>query len=56
MTWPIQVDQSSSFERLRSEPHLADDYATKADNHPFAGDLTAHHEAPALIEHLDELA
>jgi hypothetical protein len=42
--------------RLRSHPYLADDDAAKADDHSFAGDLTAHHEAPALIEHLKELA
>jgi hypothetical protein len=36
--------------------YLADDNAAKADNHSLAGDLTAHHEAPALIEHFNELA
>ncbi len=35
--------------------YLADDNAAKADNHSLAGNLTAHHEAPALIEHFDEL-
>jgi hypothetical protein len=41
---------------LRSHPYLADDDAAKANDHSFAGDLTAHHEAPALVEHLKELA
>jgi hypothetical protein len=37
-------------------PYLADDYATKADNHSFARHFTTHYKAPALIKHLDELA
>ena len=45
-----------SLGRLRSRSYLADDDAAKAEDHSFAGDLTAHHEAPALIEHLKELA
>jgi hypothetical protein len=36
--------------------YLADDNPAKADNHSLAGNLTAQHEAPALIEHFDELA
>lgn len=56
MTWPDQMDQYMPFGETSFTPYLADDDAAKADDHSFAGDLTAHHEAPALIEHLEELA
>ena len=39
-----------------AHPYLADDYATKADNHSLAGNLTVYHEAPTLIEQFDKLA
>ena len=56
MTWPDQMDQYMPFGETSFNPYLADDDAAKADDHSFAGDFTAHHEAPALIEHLKELA
>ena len=55
MAWPNESIYALRGDS-RSHPYLADDDAAKADNHSFAGDLTAYHEAPALIEHLKKLA
>jgi hypothetical protein len=55
MIWPIKRVNQRSFGD-RAYTYLTDDNAAKADNHSLAGNFTAHHEAPALIEHFNKLA
>jgi hypothetical protein len=56
MIWPIKRVSFWALSGDLAHPYLANDYAAKADYHSLAGNLTVHHEVPALIEHFKELA
>jgi hypothetical protein len=56
ITWPIQESESQLYSETQTHAYLADDYTAKTNNHSPTDDLTADHEVPAFIEHLDKLA